>query len=326
MRNIRLEGTFTLMSPLQHTGESIGTDSYLSEVPIITPAGDVESVFCYSGNAWRGQLRDAAARYMLDRLSIGPIPLPAFHLLFSGGSIGGQQTVDIDQARRFRRWLPIISLWGGGVGNQLLPGKWCVGDSWPICEETAHLVPERFREGRLQPYTALTYEQSFSRHDDSKDERLRDVHLAPDEEQPQLLIDAPKAKGKKDKSDGPATQMRYTIEMMIPGARLYTRLDLKDVTDLELGCLVSALDMFARAPYIGGGSNRGHGLVQLTYVWQDRESGESGHFLSVGGDQVLLSEPAQEAKDAYDEFLRQAYAAHLDSHESEIKGVLEAVK
>ena len=328
MKTIRLDGTFELLSPLQHTGESISTDSYLNEAPLLLPDGRVEEVFVYNGNAWRGQLRDCAARYLLTKLGIEGLALPAFHLLFSGGSIGGQQSVDIEQARAFRRWLPIVSLLGGGVGNQLLAGKLCVCDSLPCCEETQHLIPERFLPQSLLGYRQLTCEKSFTRHDDAKDERLRDSYLAVEAAAEQLTLgDGGKAKKAKGKDDGPATQMRYTIELMIAGARLYNRIDCKDVSDLELGCLVSAFDEFARAPYIGGGSNRGHGLVRLTYVYQDRDARtEPEHFLSVGEDQVLLSEPAAEAKEAYDEFLRVNYLAYLEQHASEIRGVLANVK
>lgn len=320
MKTIRLDGTFELLSPLQHTGESISTDSYLNEAPILLPNGRIEEVFVYNGNAWRGQLRDCAARYMLNKLGIEGIQLPAFHLLFSGGSIGGKQSVDIEQARVFRKYLPIVSLLGGGVGNQLLAGKLCVCDSLPCCKETIHLTPHRFLPEHLLEYRHLTCEKSFSRKDDSKDEQLRDSYLAIEGAE-QLAIEGTK----KAKDDGPATQMRYTIELMIAGARLYTRIDCKDVTDIELGCLVSALDEFARAPYIGGGSNRGHGLVRLTYLWQEHGR-EPEHFLSVGEDESLLSEGAQEAKDAYDDFLRVSYLEHLEKHTSEIRGVLESVK
>jgi hypothetical protein len=48
----------------------------------------IEEVFSYSGNAWRGQLRDLAASYMLDALGSPTLSLDAFHLLYSGGRIG----------------------------------------------------------------------------------------------------------------------------------------------------------------------------------------------------------------------------------------------
>lgn len=330
LKTIRLEGIFELLAPLSHIGETISADAYLNEIPVLQEDGSIEQVFVFNGNAWRGQLRDCAARYLLDRLGGMKVPLPAFHLLFSGGSIGGPQSVDLEQARAFRRVLPLVSLWGGGVGNQLLPGKLKVGECWPCVQETTRLVPEAFRSGRaLAPYRTWTCEQSYTRHDDSKDERYRDRFLLKGDADQLVLTgeltgEAPKAKVEKA---GPATQMRYTQELLIAGARLYTRIDCVDVTELELGCLVSALDEFAKAPYIGGGSCRGHGLVRLTYLWQDCGARtEPEHFISVGDGQVLLSPPAAEAKTAYDEYLRTAYQQHLDSHQSEIAGVLEAVK
>src|SRR5690554_3793112 len=121
--NKRLQGLFTLRSPLSHIGQTISTFTYLSEESLVQPDGSIEDVFCYSGNAWRGQLRDLATIYTLERLGSPELPLESFHLLFSGGRIGGQQEVDINRARDLRRKVPVLSLFGGSVGDQILPGK-----------------------------------------------------------------------------------------------------------------------------------------------------------------------------------------------------------
>ncbi|MCK9328186.1 MAG: hypothetical protein M0P69_22000, partial [Bacteroidales bacterium] len=121
--NIRLDGKVTLLSPMSHIGESSGPDSFLSQDIIIGPDGQPVEAFVYSGNAFRGQLRDLAAMYMTDRLGGITYNPDVFYLLFSGGSLGGAQSVDIDQARMYRRNVPMLSVFGGGVGNQILAGK-----------------------------------------------------------------------------------------------------------------------------------------------------------------------------------------------------------
>lgn len=323
-RSLRLEGTFELLSPLSHIGETISTTAYLSEEPVLQGDGSIETVFAYSGNAWRGQLRDLAAAYMLRSLGNARVPLPAFHLLFSGGSIGGKQSVDIEQARMLRRALPIISLWGGGVGNQILPGKLRVGVCYPLCLETERVVPDRFREDMpMLRYRTMTTEKSFSRSDDEKDERLRGCLEAPTQDT--LLLGGEKPKKGKTENE-PPTQMRYTVELLIAGSRLYSRIDVADATDVELGCLVSALDEFATAPYIGGQARMGHGLARLVYTWSDPRTGEGGYFLGVDDGRAELSEPAAQAKDAYDSYLRTAYQAYLETNASEMQRALEAVK
>ena len=88
-------------------------------------------VFVYSGNAIRGMLRDCGSKYFLDklqfRLNIADTTSDVL-FFFSGGSIGGEQSIDIDQARKIRETIPIASIFGGGVGNQILSGKLCVND------------------------------------------------------------------------------------------------------------------------------------------------------------------------------------------------------
>ena len=144
-RHVKLMGTFITRSPLSHIGETISTGSYLVQEPILQPDGSIEEVFCYSGNAWRGQLRDLSATYMLTQLKT-TVPLEAFHLLYSGGRIGGEQKVDIGAARAMRSAIPHVSLFGGGVGNQILPGKLRVSNAYPICAEAMPALPESVHE------------------------------------------------------------------------------------------------------------------------------------------------------------------------------------
>lgn len=321
-RWLRLRGTFTLRAPLSHIGESISTITYLSEDSILQPDGSIEEVFAYSGNAWRGQLRDLAAAYMLDRIGSPRLPLDSFHMLFSGGRIGGEQSLNVERARAYRRAIPLIALWGAGVGNQILPGKLRVANAYPICAEAIPVLPPEYREqARDVSYRGMTYLKSFTRMDDSKNDRLR-VYLAGAErdglpaggtEQPALLGAGlpPKAAPSPKAKEGPADQMRMTSELLAPGVVLVTEITVKDASEVELGCLVSALHRFSRSPYIGGQSGRGHGLVSLAYEYLDMDTGETGHFLTVDGGPSLLSPVAAAAQDAYDAHLRDAYDAML---------------
>lgn len=304
--NVRLTGTFTTRSPLSHIGETISTTAYLVQDPILQPDGGIAEVFCYSGNAWRGQLRDLAATYLLERLGVR-VPLDPFHLLFSGGRIGGDQTIDIAQARAYRQAIPPLAILGGGVGNQILPGKVRVSNAYPVCREAIPVLPGRYRDDALlTTYATLTFEKEFSRKDDSKDERLRPYLAgadgAPTVRQALLMGDAP-TEPAAPKRDGPADQMRMRVELLVPGVHLYTEIDCLDVTDVELGALVSALHLFARSPYIGGQANKGHGRVTLHYDLLDLDTGEIDEFVTVTDGPARLAPPAAEAKRAYDEFL-----------------------
>ncbi len=347
----RVEGLFSLRAPLSHISESISTTSYLVQERVLQDDGSVEDVFCYSGNAWRGQLRDLAATYMLDKIGSSPLGMDAFHLLFSGGRIGGAQSVDIEQARRVRAAVPMVALFGGGVGNQILSGKLHVGNSYPLCREALPLLPSALhaRAARVA-YADCTMEKEHSRRDDAKIEGLR-RHLAahgraepgsahrsavsPDEAVllgPAVAASLPgkakPARAAKTDPDAPgggaADQMRFGIELVCPGVRLYTWIALDRASDVELGALVSALHLFSASPSIGGKVGIGYGLVDLEYRLVDAATGEARDFVRVSDGRCLLAPPAAEAKAAYDEHLRSLYDAHLADGASRINGLLGA--
>ncbi|HWO99186.1 MAG TPA: hypothetical protein VNL74_00960 [Methylococcus sp.] len=254
---------------------------------------------------------------MLDKLGHARVPLDVFHLLFSGGKIGGDQIVDVEAARRIRRAIPMLSLFGGGLGNQILPGKVRISNAYPICEEARRMLPRKYRDrAESLSYRAMTFEKSFSRKDDSKNELLV-PHIADS--------DLPKLTGEGRKGDGEvAQQMRMTCELVAAGAMLYTEIEALDVTDIELGCLVSGLHRFAVSPHIGGQAQRGHGRVALHYELIDLDSGETKDFLRIDHGPAELAPPAEQAKQSYDIFLRETYDAMLASQQTEIRQLLGA--
>lgn len=327
--DIKLDGKITLLSPLSHIGESLGIDSYLSTDWIVGPDGKPVECFVYSGNSFRGILRDMAAKYLLDKLGGYAVPIETFHLLFSGGSIGGTQSIDIDQARQFRKVLPALSIFGGGVGNQIMEGKLKIGAMYPLVKECQRIVPERYMEGIDDPvsWRKWSFEKSYTRRDDSKQENLRQ-YIAVDEAEGLLpgLVTGPGGQKKKEK-DGPATQMRYTVELMCAGAILYQRIHLQDLTQLELGAFVSALHEFSKRPYLGGKSGTGHGSCKIEYEYSyPGDEKPQGIFVKVDDNRLWLSDPASEAKEAYDDFLLKLYDGYLEEKEPELKNLLAGGK
>lgn len=327
--NIRLDGKITLLSPLSHIGESIGPDSFLSQDIIIGPDSSPVECFLYSGNAFRGHIRDLAATYMTEKLGGLRYNPSVFYLLFSGGSLGGEQSVDIDQARMYRRNVPMLSVFGGGVGNQILTGKIKVGAMYPLVAECQRILPGHLRQEGAPSWKQWTFDKSFTRMDDAKNENMR-KHLAGAENdglpapQQELLTGVAEPEKKKKKED-PPQQMRYTIEMLAAGSVMYQRIDLCDMNDLELGAFVSAMVEFSKHPYIGGKSGTGHGLVEVEYTWRPAGTKEPvGKFIQIDSDCLWLSKPAEEAKNTYDEFLANLYNQYLESNAEELTRLLAA--
>lgn len=317
-KNYRLDGLYTLLSALSHIGESVGPDAFLACEPVVDTNGNIQETFVYSGNSIRGILRDAGMKYLLDKLGGVKLPLETFHLLFSGGSLGGESSVDIDQARLYRKMLPMFSILGGGVGNQLVQGKVKIGSLYPLVKECQRILPEELRDPDAPSWKKFSMEKSFTRMDDTKDENKR-LYLATPPEEKQLLLAGETKKAKKDEQK---QQMRATVEMMVAGTKLYQRSDLCDLTELELGAWVSAWHEFSKHPYIGGKSGTGYGLVDVHLTYREPFGENLGTFLAVGEGRCELSLPAAEAKRQYDEFLLNLYDAYIEGKAGELKKLI----
>lgn len=252
----KLEIKYTLKSPLSHIGESTSVTSFLNDLQIVTEDG-LEEIFIYSANAFRGQWRDIGAKHLLDKLGV-KLDLESFHVLFSGGNISGAQSADIDQARNIREKLPFVSLFGGGVGNQILAGCMKVGFGYPACQETRGIINESlFSENVLEMKCGeFTSDIEFTRMDDSKSD-LGELYL---EEGTEV--------GKKKKGTA-STQMRYEVEHLVPGTQLYQEVFL-DTNELEEGAFWNTLKEFGKAPYLGGMSGKGFGQVDFE-VYENEE-------------------------------------------------------
>ncbi|MEK3645843.1 hypothetical protein [Aeribacillus sp. FSL M8-0235] len=311
MKHYRIETIYTLLQPLSHIGESESTQSFLNTTTVVND-GKPEEVFVYTGNALRGMLRDCGARYLLNKLEI-QVPLKAFHLLFSGGSIGGAQSLDIDQAKIIRKALPFVSLFGGGVGNQILDGKLKQTFAYPICRETNGILPS-YVEKSDYSWRHFTNVIEFSRKDDEKNVNIADQFLLNNEET--LLLEGD---SKKKKKDEPATQMRYGVEYLAAGTKLWHRWDII-CNELELGAFVSAIHEWQKQPYLGGMSGKGFGLVKADMdliTEDDREP-----FASIGQEFIQLGNTAKQAKDTYDAHLKEMYDTYLIDKKEEFTKLL----
>lgn len=280
MQTLVFEGTMTALTSISHIGDSHGVNSKLRREKVIQPNGSVEEVPIISGNAMRGILRDRGMLHMLKQLGYGVndetgevkgLSLAAFYFLFSGGALTkdlGNRGLDVDEARRWRSLIPLVAVFGGAMGNQIMPGKAKIGKAIPICTETAHIIPERFLGG-VDSVWELCQEEAYTRRDDEKNDNLRQL-IAP--EVRGLLEDAASAKrakaGTKDDVEGETgqkQQMRYYVETLAAGTRLFWEISLDDVTDLEREAFFVTLAEFSRFPYIGGKSGVGHGKVSVKF-------------------------------------------------------------
>ena len=286
---MRIDHRFRLRTPLSHIGEVISTVSSLVEEPVLQPDGSVEPVFSYGGNAWRGHLRDCGAAALLDLLGSPRLSLESFQLLFSGGSLSRSANPDIGRLRRIRELFPLLSLWGCGLGDTLMPGKLRVGNAYPVVAEAMPCLPDRLHNVAAgRSYRRLAFQKEMTRRDDGRDVSLHD-----------RLDDGARSALAADRADHEtATQMRFAVEMLAAGSELCSVVSMLDPTALEIGAYVSAIERWSRTPHIGGMAARGCGMVDL----------EAGDLLAVNDGAIDLGRDARAALEHYREHVR----AHRD--------------
>lgn len=281
---MKIETIYTLKQPLSHIGESESTVSFLNTIRIAA-GGKIEEVFALTGNAVRGTFRDCAARFLLSRLD-AKLKKKEFNILFSGGNISGSMTTDIDQAKKYRELLPIVSVFGAGIGNQILSGKMTQGFALPVCMETASIIPDIQGINKSlygSSWREMTGTINFTRFDDSKNVKYR-----------RFLQD-----GDTDNTDKDAasTQMRYEVEYMVPGTQLYHIINLCTDSNTELGLFTSALMEFSNAPVLGGMGGRGFGICDADFMID----GEM--FAEITDSGFEMSKKAKDALEEYEKFV-----------------------
>lgn len=204
-----------------------------------------------------------------------------------------QQPYPIRMGLLFWRGLPAA---GAEKRRALRPGQSMRFLRW---REAIPALPEQYRKAASRvSYSDLTFQKSFSRCDDEKNVRFESYLPSADD----LLAEAPSAKGKKAPAEKKeqATQQRLTAELLAVGVSLYSSIIAIDLNELELGCLLSALEMFSYCPMIGGQRGRGHGLVSLDYTFTDLDAGTSEPLVTIprcGAFQMSVR--AQAAQSAY---------------------------
>lgn len=311
-RTYELAGVMTALSSLIHSGgESFGITTKLRREKFVQRDGTVEDVPVLSGNSIRGRLRDLGMAHCCRALGYGVhddtgrvdgLPLPAFYFLFSGGALtasDGGKALDLTYARRLRELIPLVGVFGGAVGNQILPGKLIVDKAYPICAEISHLLPEAYRSPEPLSVFGFLQEEMYTRKDDEKNEHLSPLlnaatrHARLEGMSAQALTEA-----------GPQ-QMMYYVESFAAGTRFYWRVLLTDVTDVEFEAFLTCLAEFSKIPYLGGRSAAGLGHVALTCDnWRRIDSRVQGQ-----GEQIDVP-------------IGSKYRDHLRSHAEDIRHIL----
>lgn len=275
---MKLTIKYTATAPISHIGNNASVGSYFQK--IATANGKLPII---TANSVRGVLRDKGATYLLDTVQ-SKVSKEIFNILFSGGTLSGSTSDNIGKATAVRQHFPLISLFGGGLGDMILAGKMAVGNLYPICEETYEDLGE--------PYTDISWrkllnEIEFTRTDDAKKDSLSGYMTDPTAE----------------KVGKVSTQLRFEVQYMAKGTQFKQDIYLMDtVNDLEKGALYSAFAEWFKMPVLGGMASKGFGFFDA----------ETDFGISVKNGNVSISPDTQELINKYTEFIESEKDEYFD--------------
>ena len=237
----RIEGIIEAQEPISHIGETLSTVAQFKREKTLF-RGKIIEVPVVSGNALRGIMRRRGSYHLMEMLGIRKEMLgeDVQHALFSGGMLkkgAGGGTIDMNFIKELRTMLPLMSVFGTTIGQQMIGGKLDVGQLIPISCQTAQRTGI---ESDISIHSLLD-EVSHTRRDDMED-RIKGVD-----------------------TDDQKQQMRYQTEVLAAGTQFSHYFTLKDCNELERGAFMSTLCQFMQYPKIGGMGGRGFGMIKMDY-------------------------------------------------------------
>lgn len=267
--NIRV----TALSPISHSEGVFGNIANFRRQKYVLSDGSVVSLPLVSGNAMRNGLRRAAMWHAIsilgDDVKLGKT---AINLLFSGGTLdSASPNVDVAQYKKLRHIFPPLGLFGGGIGNALVPGCLRVGPLVPVCEETTLLarspVPKEILPSGFAPAPIAQYTDSFmgTRRELFGSPKFQALLTEGEAAQAdQRLLDGKRAREKgehPEKRD--SQQMIYEGEVLAAGTIFYWRVGIQQATEEERACFLSALALYSGDATVGGKLGTGFGRLKL---------------------------------------------------------------
>lgn len=230
---VRIPITLTCVAPLHHGAGTAGNTALLRTQEIVLPDGTQTAVPFVSGNSLRHAIRDALAWRLARVLDLpaGSLPKGVVDLLWSGGALTktGSQ-VELQQIRDLAL-VPALGLLGYSAQSDIVTGVLRVDNANLVCAENAWRLPTHLAQ---HPHAALPAgrfrgEEFGTRHDVAGtpvDALVADSGMWADG----VAAAAPAT-----------TQMIYEHQVLLPGATLWSHLQLDAAPPLAVTALHTAL-------------------------------------------------------------------------------------
>lgn len=267
------------ISPLTHMSGTSGNVAMIAREPIHTDEGVVHVPYL-SGNAIRHRcIREPGMRWLIQQYGLqGKLTLEQLNFLLHGGNLtksnSRENTARI--AELHRTW-PLLRLLGASLPDQILSGSVDVWRGIMVCRENQPYIDT---DRALRPAESYVGHYQYTRGD------ARKTGLAT------------KQDGLFPDDDGASNLMIFSGQCVLRGACFSHGFVVHHATDIELGSLLHALQLWQTdGGTIGGQSSRGHGRLHLRFIaggWDQQHvvSAYTDYAMSVKDDAIAWLEDA----------------------------------
>jgi len=262
---VRWEGIVTAESSIAHGAETLGTVTYLRRERFLMPDGSVEQIPTVSGNAVRGLLRDTAADLWWKSAGEPKLTLAVMHALWSGGALAKIAGEPLTGSRlaEVKTACPVVGVFGTAGGGRIIGGALQVGKLVPMCQETAHVLPEHLRTSNLPSIWDLTQLEYYSRIPNEFAEESEEEHTS--------------------------RLARFGVETFIAGTQFHSWMTLTWPTAVEESFFREVLDEFSANSRVGGLARSGHGQLKLALT----ETSSVAHDVATDWRVASATDPAR---------------------------------
>lgn len=247
MRDITIDILMQATSPITHMSGTEGNEAVLMTEPIVVD-GIKHRVPVLTGNAIRHRaIRSPGFLWLIARLGMQQqLTARQANFMVNGGAVSeSTRDANLTQRNQARTLMPLVSVLGGCMAGDIIPGRLHAGFGTMICRENTPRLRAMFGDWCDDMPTLRASDDFVGQYQYTRGDATRYV-------QP---VD-PGASSTEN-------LMIFSGEQVMVGAAFVCRLRLRRATDLETGSLLHALRQWDGV--IGGQASRGHGQFDVSY-------------------------------------------------------------
>jgi hypothetical protein len=226
------EAILTAQTGVVHSGDTLGTTTYLRRERTLHPDGHIEEIPVISGNSVRGRLRDLAVDAWWNDRHQPQLPAAVVHALFSGGSLtrATDEPLSGQRLQQVHDLCPPLEIFGAAGGGRILDGAAHIGKMVPLTQQTQHLLPPTYQSTTAPDMWNVINVDYFTRK-----RRARDEQAAP---------------------------LRFGVETFIPGTQFYWWARLHPAaTPAAVALFADTITTWITSGTIGGRLRSGYGRI-----------------------------------------------------------------